>query len=54
MMFYGIASLLSHDIEHFSSSQEDAEEILAGILADEPDFEGALWVAVIEFEESLN
>src|SRR6266568_1155903 len=54
MILYGIASALSDDIEDWYPSREEAEATVAGILRDEPDFEGELWVEAIEFEQSLN
>ena len=54
MIFYGIASNLSGDIDDFYASREEAEATLAQILADEADFEGQLWVEEVEFELPLN
>jgi hypothetical protein len=31
-----------------------AEAVLAGILCDEPEFEGDLWVETVEFEQNFN
>jgi hypothetical protein len=54
MFLYGIASALSDDIEDWYLRREEAEVALAGILRDEPDVEGALWVEPIEFETNRN
>ena len=54
MVFYGIASSLSSDIDDFYASAEEAEAVLARICADEPELEGALWVEQLEFELSAN
>ena len=50
MSLYGIASALSEDIEDWYLSRDEPETTLAGILRDEPSFEGELWVEAIEFE----
>jgi hypothetical protein len=54
VVIYGIASNLSHDIDGFYATAEEAEAVLAQVLVDEPEFEGALWVERIEFELSPN
>jgi hypothetical protein len=54
VVFYGIASRLSSDINDFYGSAEEAEAVLARICADEPELEGALWVEKVEFELSAN
>jgi hypothetical protein len=51
---YGIASALSDDIEDWYLSRDEAKATLAGILRDEPDFEGELWVEPVEFDQSAN
>jgi hypothetical protein len=51
MVLYGIASALSDDIEDWYVSREEAERTLAGILQDEPDFEGRVWVEESELGE---
>jgi hypothetical protein len=48
MFLYGIASALSGDVEDWYLSREEAEAVLAGILRDEPDFEGEVWVEAVE------
>ena len=54
MIVYGIASSLSEDVEDFYASRDEAENALAQILIDEPEFEGQLWVQAVEFEVSRN
>jgi hypothetical protein len=54
VLLYGIASAISHDIVDWCSTRDEADETLAEILRDEPDFEGELWVETIEFQNSLN
>jgi hypothetical protein len=52
MILYGIASALSADIEDWFLSRGEAEATLAGILRDEPDFEGELWVEAIQLSRA--
>jgi hypothetical protein len=47
MILYGIASAQSGDIEDWYRTNHEAEATLAGILRDEPDFEGELWVEAV-------
>ena len=54
MILYGIADIVSDDIEDWYLSREEAEATLTSILRDEPDFEGELWVEAVEFEQSPN
>jgi hypothetical protein len=54
VILYGIASAVAGDIEIWMTTREEAEETLAEILRDEPDFADDLWVEVVEFEESAN
>ena len=54
VIVYGIASRLSGDVEDFYTTRDEAEATLAQILADEPDFEGQLWVQGVAFEVSRN
>jgi hypothetical protein len=54
VIVYGIASSLSEDINDFYASRDEAESALARILADEPEFDGQLWVEAVEFEVSRN
>jgi len=54
VVLYGIASACSGDVSDFHASRADAEAVLAGILSDEPEFEGDLWVEAVEFELSPN
>jgi hypothetical protein len=54
VILYGIADSFTGDIEDWYSSREEAEAVLRGILRDEPGFEGELWVAALEFEQSAN
>jgi hypothetical protein len=54
VVFYGIASSLSSDIDDFYASAAEAEAVLARICADEPELEDALWVEQVEFELSAN
>ena len=54
VIVYGIASSLSEDINDFYASRDEAESALALILADEPEFDGQLWVEAVEFEVSRN
>jgi hypothetical protein len=42
MILYGIASAVAGDIEDWYRSRDQAEETLASILRDEPDFDGEL------------
>jgi hypothetical protein len=42
VILYGIASAVAGDIEIWLNTREDAEETLAEILRDEPDFVGDL------------
>ena len=54
VIFYGIASSFSKDINDFYASREEAERALGQVLADEPAFAGQLWVQAVEFEISPN
>ena len=54
VIVYGIASSLSEDINDFYPSRDEAEIALAQILADEPEFDGQLWVEAVELEVSRN
>ena len=54
VIVYGIASSLSEDIDDFYASRDEAEAALAQILADEPEFDGQLWVEAVELEVSRN
>jgi hypothetical protein len=54
VVVYGIASSLSEDIEDFYATRDEAEATLAKILADEPDFEGQVWVQAVAFDVSRN
>jgi len=54
VILYGIASAVSDDVEDWYLSRANAEQVLAAILRDEPDFESELWVEAIEFELCLN
>jgi hypothetical protein len=54
VIVYGIASSLSGDVEDFYATRDEAEGTLAQILADEPEFEGRLWVQAVAFELSRN
>jgi hypothetical protein len=52
VLLYGIASARSADIEIWSTTRDEADATLAEILRDEPDFEGALWVAFLRGDPS--
>jgi hypothetical protein len=54
VVLYGIASAVAGDIEIWATTRKEAEETLAEILRDEPDFVGDLWVEPVEFEQSAN
>lgn len=54
MIFYGIGSIFSKDINDFYASREEAESALEQVLADEPEFAGQLWVEALELEISPN
>ena len=54
MIVFGIASGLSQDVDDFCATREEAEAALAEVLADEPDFEGALWVEPVRLDFCLN
>ena len=54
VIVYGIASRLSGDVDDFYATRDEAETALAQILADEPEFEGQLWVQGVAFEVSRN
>ena len=54
VIVYGIASSLSGDVEDFYATRDEAEATLAQILAEEPEFEGQLWVQAVGFEVSRN
>lgn len=54
MKLYGIGSRISHDVDDWSLTREDAEEKLAQALEDEPEWTHLLYVAQVEFEESAN
>ena len=54
VIVYGIASSLSGDVEDFYATRDEAEATLTQILADEPEFEGQLWVQPVAFEVSRN
>ncbi len=54
VIVYGIASSLSEDINDFYASRDEAEIALAQIFADEPEFDGQLWVEAVELEVSRN
>jgi hypothetical protein len=51
VVLYGIASAFSGDVDDFYASREEAEAVLAGILRDEPDWEGGVWVEAVELRE---
>jgi hypothetical protein len=51
---YGIASNLSHDVDDWYSTREEAETVLAQVLADEPAFAGVVYVAEVELLASDN
>jgi hypothetical protein len=52
IILYGIASAVAGEIWY--PTREQAEETLAAILRDEPDFALDLWVEPVEFEQNLN
>ena len=55
MILYGIASaLVDGTVEDLYIAKEEATTVLAAVIADEPDFEGMLWVETIELETSPN
>ena len=54
VIVYGIASSLSEDINDFYARRDEAESALAQILADEPEFDGQVWVEAVELEVSRN
>jgi hypothetical protein len=54
VVVYGIASSVSHDVEDFHATAEEAEATVVQILADEPELEGALWVEPVELDLSAN
>jgi hypothetical protein len=54
VILYGIASGVSGDIEDWYLSRAEADETLAAILRDEPEFEGDLWMERGEFEQHEN
>jgi hypothetical protein len=51
VVFYGIASAISGDIDDFAVTSDEAERTLAEILQDEPSFAGLIWVAPVEVLE---
>jgi hypothetical protein len=51
MILYGIASALSGDVCDWHGSRDEAEATLTGILRDEPDWEGDVWVEPGELGE---
>jgi hypothetical protein len=54
VLMYGIASTISRDIAETRLTREEAEELLAEVLEDEPDLAGVLYVAEIELPSSPN
>jgi hypothetical protein len=54
MILDGIASALTEDIEDWYLSRGEAESTLAGILNDERDFEGDVWIEAMQFETNPN
>jgi hypothetical protein len=50
VVVYGIASSVSRDVDDCYPTAAEAEAILAEILADEPELEGALWVEPVELD----
>jgi hypothetical protein len=51
VILYGIASALSGDVDDFYATREEAEDVLAGILRDEPDLGGDVWIEEVELGE---
>jgi hypothetical protein len=49
-----LADATTGDVEDFYLTRNEAETVLVGILADEPDFKGTLWIEAVEFETSPN
>ena len=50
MLLFGIASSLSHDVDDFSPTREEAERKLAEILEDEPELADVLSVVAVELD----
>jgi hypothetical protein len=51
---YGLASRQSGDVDEWRPSREEAEQVLAEVLKDEPDLAGTLYIAEVELETSAN
>jgi len=51
VIFYGIASAISENVDHFHPTRAEAEETLAAILRDDLDLDGDLWVEPVELPE---
>jgi hypothetical protein len=51
---YGLASRLSRDVDEWCETREEAEAILALVLADEPELADVLYVAEVELVTSEN
>ena len=51
---YGIASRQSRDVDEWRSSHEEAERVLAEIVADEPELADVLYVTEVELHASAN
>ncbi len=45
---YGLASTISHDVDEWRLARDGAEAVLAEVLEDEPELEGALFVLEVE------
>lgn len=51
---YGIASRQSGDVDEWRATREEAEAVLAQVLADEPELAEVLYVAEVELEANEN
>jgi hypothetical protein len=51
---YGIASVVSMDIDELRFSRDEVEKLLADVLADDPGLHGFLYVEEVPIEISLN
>jgi hypothetical protein len=54
MKLYGIASRLSRDVDEWHASREEAQRVLAEMIADEPGLIDELFVEELELETGEN
>jgi hypothetical protein len=52
--FFGIASRITGDVYGWRMTREEAEADISVVLGEAPEYEGALYVAALEWRASLN